>query len=103
MVESHLNLGLFSGGWVTCFDRKFIFLSLSPSFRLFLISGRLFVLGNFRIRVERIRYYIRGWESIILRKIGEFFKSTDFALKDDFGDFVEYENARQNFRSKSNR
>lgn len=48
MVESHLNLGLFSGGRVTCFDRKFIF--LSPSFRLFLISGRLFVLGNFRIR-----------------------------------------------------
>lgn len=89
MVESHLNLGLFSGGWVTCFDRKFIF--LSPSFRLFLISGRLFVLGNFRIRVERIRYYIRGWKSIILRKIGEFFKSIDFALKDDFGDFVEYE------------
>lgn len=87
MVESHLNLVLFSGGRVTCFDRKFIFLS---PFRLFLISGRLFVLGNFRIRVERIRYYIRGWKSIILRKIGEFFKSIDFALK-DFGDFVEYE------------
>lgn len=68
-----------------------LFFSLSPSFRLFLISGRLFVLGNFRIRVERIRYYIRGWKSIILRKIGEFFKSIDFALKDDFGDFVEYE------------
>lgn len=29
VVESHLNLGLFSGGWVTCFDRKFIFLFLS--------------------------------------------------------------------------
>lgn len=71
-----------------------LFFSFSPSFRLFLISGRLFVLGNFRIRVERIRYYIRGWKvwkSIILRKIGEFFKSIDFALKDDFGDFVEYE------------
>lgn len=67
-----------------------LFFSFSPSFRLFLISGRLFVLGNFRIRVERIRYYIRGWKSIILRKIGEFFKSIDFALK-DFGDFVEYE------------